>query len=1211
MSKNLESINKKIQGIINFYGSEFFKNKKILDLGCGEGDLAGALLGLGADVTAVDIRDQHLLIANKKYNLLKTIKLDLDKEWPFSENEFDLIISWGVVCHIKDYENHIKNICKTAKYIILETAVCDSIREDKNLIVQEDKSNLNYSYNGFGCRPSINSVSRILKESNFNYTQISDSYYNYENYKYDWHMLNNNQASLYKRKIWFCNHSNVLNNNLNKNTENLMGKELSSISLEKELSNKKINFIKKIFSPKYFMNKNILDAGAGLGDISFAIENLGGAVTAMDIRKEYLANIKKINHKITTIEYNFESTLNIKTKFDVTFSIGTLCHLVNYESHLKNLCDKSKDLILETAVCDSNNVSADFKTIDNNSVSSGSLYGAASFPSAEKIEKILTEQKMFFVRIDSSDLNFDNFKYDWKVQNTNAQSLYQRRFWICSKNLAIINQIKNTYFKILEKNHLSKITPLSINEPVKIQNITQPLTNVNIITEKKLDGYNETLLINKSDKFDISIIIPAWKCKEFIVECISSIRNQKSNLNCEILLGIDACQETLDFVKNNPDKFNDVKVFWFEENVGPYVVKNSLIDIANSENILFFDADDIMNNNLLNHVFLKLKTHDVVVFNYMNFQNSSGISSGKKHNAYADGCFAIKKSSFISINGFENWRCAADSEFHLRAKKNNLSYFHIKEILFNRRLHTTNLTVKPDTNSNSQLRLKYKNIINDKNKNKNWTIASKITNNFSSVLNGLKINNSLSIIIPAWKSSSFIEECVSSIKKQILNHNVEILIGIDACQETLDFVKNNPDTFKDISVYWFEENVGPYVIKNTLSQFANNKNFIFFDSDDIMHENMISIIIENLKEDHIIRSKYYNFNDKDMSKLEISSFYGHGVFAISKKLFLTLNGFEPWRCSADAEFHTRASKNNIKYTLLEDNLFYRRKHENNLTSRPETKANSSLRLEYINIIKNKTNWKLEKLSTSNKFKKLTLLDFNKEFLHLVISRVCVKWNHNGKYRHEVLGLNWDNFVDLSNELYDKYARKSLNNQTIKNFKLISLFDKDTKKYGNLISNEEILPVDDINSITQHIKEYIKNNSKDYKYILITRLDRDDAIENNFIEKLQNKALHYLEKTKNSSHYYFDIKDHLMYDINSKNCYYSNLYNTVTSPFITVLEPINNIICYAYAYSHGDIYKHIKGDKIKDLKGLQVIHSKNISNTTRGSKINLSNINFGI
>lgn len=200
---------KKIKNIIEYYGHQYFFEKKILDLGCGHGDIGAAFYRLGSDVTLVDAREEHLKIAAKKFPGIKTQKVDLDREWVFGGTIFDIILSLGVGCHLKNFEAHLKQICRHAKEVILETSVCDS--DDSHLIVSanENKAVYDWSYNGFSSKPTTANVERIFAECGFSFKRVDNPKFNSGKIIYNWKPLNNKECIPEKRRIWFAKNENV------------------------------------------------------------------------------------------------------------------------------------------------------------------------------------------------------------------------------------------------------------------------------------------------------------------------------------------------------------------------------------------------------------------------------------------------------------------------------------------------------------------------------------------------------------------------------------------------------------------------------------------------------------------------------------------------------------------------------------------------------------------------------------------------------------------------------------------------------------------------------------------------------------------------------------------------------------------------------------------------------------------------------------------
>ena len=231
--------------------------------------------------------------------------------------------------------------------------------------------------------------------------------------------------------------------------------------------------------------------------------------------------------------------------------------------------------------------------------------------------------------------------------------------------------------------------------------------------------------------------------------------------------------------------------------------------------------------------------------------------------------------------------------------------------------------------------------------------------------NVIKKRYDISIVIPTYKNTKFLEECVLSVIKSAKKcSNFEILLGIDNCRDTLNFVSNNGlFRHKNIKVLFFSKNLGPYVIRNTLAKMSSYENILFFDSDDIMMPDMIETLMNIFNNDEIVKFKFYNFYDgkdyKNIENLEISSMFSHGPFLISKNKFLYMNGFFGWKFGADAEFEERCIGNGHHVTRLDVPLYYRRYHNHNLTRRPDTGMNSPLRNRYSKIIlqrRNEKNW---------------------------------------------------------------------------------------------------------------------------------------------------------------------------------------------------------------------------------------------------------------
>ena len=90
---------------------------KVLDFGCGSGNLTSHLLRLNTEVTAADVSDRFLQLVKRKYpsDQLKTFKLNgVDLEG-LPKAHFDFIALYSVLHHIPDYVGLLKDLASLCK----------------------------------------------------------------------------------------------------------------------------------------------------------------------------------------------------------------------------------------------------------------------------------------------------------------------------------------------------------------------------------------------------------------------------------------------------------------------------------------------------------------------------------------------------------------------------------------------------------------------------------------------------------------------------------------------------------------------------------------------------------------------------------------------------------------------------------------------------------------------------------------------------------------------------------------------------------------------------------------------------------------------------------------------------------------------------------------------------------------------------------------
>jgi SAM-dependent methyltransferase len=197
---------KRFDRIVSKYGKEFFKDKTMLEVGCGFGDLGNMFYALGAKVICVDGREEHVKVLKKKYPHLSAYVADLNVGLGIKKF-FDIILHTGVLYHLEDYVQPIIDSCLRCNHLILETEVSDSVDPHFCWHVKEPSAG-DQSLTGRGVKPSPYAVERVLKEQNFVYERIFDGL-DCHFHSYDWPEENDesyedDKQLLRRRAFWFC-----------------------------------------------------------------------------------------------------------------------------------------------------------------------------------------------------------------------------------------------------------------------------------------------------------------------------------------------------------------------------------------------------------------------------------------------------------------------------------------------------------------------------------------------------------------------------------------------------------------------------------------------------------------------------------------------------------------------------------------------------------------------------------------------------------------------------------------------------------------------------------------------------------------------------------------------------------------------------------------------------------------------------------------------
>lgn len=189
--------------------------------------------------------------------------------------------------------------------------------------------------------------------------------------------------------------------------------------------------------------------------------------------------------------------------------------------------------------------------------------------------------------------------------------------------------------KLYRKTLLTDFGQLTLNEDEIVRWLYEKTDKVAVSTAH-LYGRRSTLLPQASldmtladaDKALVSVIVPVYNVEDFLEECLESITTQTYH-HLEILLINDGSTDrSLAICHDWAAKDNRIRVI-DKANGGASDARNVGLKEAKGDFILFIDSDDLVMPDLVDVLYKQQFLHqaDIVIGNYMNFYQDSGVSS--------------------------------------------------------------------------------------------------------------------------------------------------------------------------------------------------------------------------------------------------------------------------------------------------------------------------------------------------------------------------------------------------------------------------------------------------------------------------------------------------------------------------------------------------------------------------------------------------------
>jgi hypothetical protein len=183
-------------------GTAGLKGKRTLELAAGHGGVSAALASMGAIPTAADGRIEHVQHMEKHLSGVRI--LHVDQRNPYHVGDFDMVIHWGVLYHLRPsrWRFDLADASAHAPIMFLETEVCDS--DDPNHVLEVEENGYDQSMDGVGVRPSADAVETTIRELGMSFKRYDDEDIGTDLHRYDWKVGGTGRYIVGMRRFWMC-----------------------------------------------------------------------------------------------------------------------------------------------------------------------------------------------------------------------------------------------------------------------------------------------------------------------------------------------------------------------------------------------------------------------------------------------------------------------------------------------------------------------------------------------------------------------------------------------------------------------------------------------------------------------------------------------------------------------------------------------------------------------------------------------------------------------------------------------------------------------------------------------------------------------------------------------------------------------------------------------------------------------------------------------
>lgn len=194
----------------------------------------------------------------------------------------------------------------------------------------------------------------------------------------------------------------------------------------------RLDALDAVLGPGWLAGRDLLELGAGGGELSVMLTERGAQVVAIEGRRDHYGTLAG-RHGVTAIFHDLDRGIGLTQSFDIVLNFGVLYHLVDARRNIREGCALVKEdglLILETEVMDSPSPDASVSHNESLSKEDDGMGPTGERLSWAAVEAELTVCGMDWERVDVPDRENSRHSYRWESTGDERAPTHRRRMWV-------------------------------------------------------------------------------------------------------------------------------------------------------------------------------------------------------------------------------------------------------------------------------------------------------------------------------------------------------------------------------------------------------------------------------------------------------------------------------------------------------------------------------------------------------------------------------------------------------------------------------------------------------------------------------------------------------------------------------------------------------------------------------------------------------------